>query len=221
MTGVLEHLLPQRLCNQLAVVTGPSFAEEVAKKIPTAITAAAHRPDVAEQVQTAFATSYFRVYTSHDVIGVQLCGAVKNVMAIATGISDGLGLGLNSRAALITRGITEIQRLGIRLGANPKTFMGLAGIGDLVLTCTGTLSRNWTVGNKLGRGMKLDSIISQTRTVAEGVKTTKSVYNMSEKLGVEMPIAEHVYRILYEDLEPREAINTLMGRDLKYEHDRE
>jgi len=219
MTGVLEQILPQRLHDQLAVVSGPSFAEELAKKIPTAITAAAHRPDVAEQVQATFDTPYFRIYTSRDVIGAQLGGAVKNVMAIAAGISDGLGLGLNTRAALITRGITEIQRLGIRLGANPKTFMGLAGIGDLVLSCTGTLSRNWTVGNKLGQGMKLDSIISQTRTVAEGVKTTKSVYNMSKKLGIEMPISEHVYRILYEDLDPKKALHALMIRDLKYEHD--
>ena len=221
MTGILEELLPQRLHDQLAVVSGPSFAEEVAKKIPTAITAAAHRTDVAEQIQAAFATPYLRIYTSHDVIGAQLCGAVKNVMAIAAGISDGLGLGLNTRAALITRGITEIQRLGIRLGADPKTFMGLAGIGDLVLTCTGTLSRNWTVGNRLGQGMKLDSIISQTRAVAEGVRTTKSVYNMSQKLGIEMPISEHVYRILYEDLDPREALHALMIRDLKREHDEE
>ena len=219
MTGVLEQFLPKRLHDQLAVVSGPSFAEEVAKKIPTAITAAARRLDVADQVQAAFATPYFRVYTSQDVIGVQLCGSLKNVMAIAAGISDGLGLGLNTRAALITRGITEIQRLGIRLGADPKTFLGLAGIGDLVLTCTGTLSRNWTVGNRLGQGMKLDSIISQTRTVAEGVKTTKSVYNMSKKLGIEMPISEHVYRILYEGLGPGEALNALMIRDLKYEHD--
>jgi len=219
MTGVLEQLLPAKLHDQLAVVSGPSFAEEVAKKVPTAVTAAAHRPDVAKRVQAAFATPYFRIYTSHDVIGAQLCGALKNVLAIAAGISDGLGLGLNTRAALITRGITEIQRLGIRLGADPKTFMGLAGIGDLILTCTGTLSRNWTVGNRLGQGMELDAIISQTRTVAEGVKTTKSIYNMSQKLGIEMPIAEHVYRILYEDLDPREALHALMIRDLKYEHD--
>ena len=221
MTGVLQQLLPPRLHDQLAVVSGPSFAQEVAKKIPTAITAAARRLDMAEQVQAAFATPYFRVYTSQDIIGAQIGGAVKNVMAITAGISDGLGLGLNTRAALITRGITEIQRLGIRLGANPKTFMGLAGIGDLVLTCTGTLSRNWTVGNRLGQGMKLDSIISQTRTVAEGVKTTKSVCNLSKKLGVKMPIAEQVYRILYEDLDPKEALHTLMIRDLKHEYDEE
>jgi len=221
MTGVLQQLLPPRLHDQIAAISGPSFAKEVAKRIPTAITVAARRSKVAEKIQATFATPYFRVYTSHDVIGAELGGAVKNVMAIAAGISDGLGLGLNTRAALITRGVAEIQRLGSRLGANPKTFMGMAGMGDLVLTCTGTLSRNWTVGNKLGHGMKLDSIISETRTVAEGVKTTKSVYNMSQKLGVEMPIVEQVYRILYEDLDPKEALNILMSRVLRHEHDEE
>jgi len=219
MSGILQQLLPPRLHDQIAVLSGPSFAKEVAQKIPTAVTAATRAPDVATEVQTTFATPYFRVYTSYDVIGVELGGAAKNVMAIAAGMSDGLGLGYNTRAALITRGITEIQRLGIRLGANPPSFMGLAGIGDLVLTCTGSLSRNWTVGHKLGQGMKIETILSQTRTVAEGVKTTKSVYNLSRNLGVEMPIAEQVYRILYEDLDPKEALRILMNRDLRQEHD--
>jgi len=221
MSGILQQLLPPRLHGQIAVLSGPSFAKEVAKKIPTAVTAATRAPDVATKVQTTFATPYFRVYTSYDVIGVELGGAAKNVMAIAAGMSDGLGLGYNTRAALITRGITEIQRLGIRLGANPQSFMGLSGIGDLVLTCTGNLSRNWTVGHKLGQGMKIETILSQTRTVAEGVKTTKSVYNLSRNLGVEMPIAEQVYRILYEDLDPKEALRILMSRDLRQEHDEE
>ncbi len=219
MTGILQQLLPPRLHGQIGAISGPSFAKEVGKKIPTAVTVAARVPEVAREVQTAFATQHFRVYTSFDVIGVELGGAVKNVMAIAAGISDGLGLGLNTRAAMITRGITEIQRLGTRLGANPKTFMGLSGIGDLVLTCTGTLSRNWNVGNKLGQGLKLETILSETRTVAEGIKTTKSVRNLSRKLGVEMPIAEQIYRILYKDLEPKEALRNLMGRDLRQEHD--
>ena len=219
MTGVLQQLFPPRFHDHMAVLSGPSFAEEVAKKIPTAITVAARRSDVAKRVQGVFATPYLRIYTSHDVLGAQIGGAVKNVMAIAAGISAGLGLGLNSRAALITRGITEIQRLGVSLGANPETFMGMAGIGDLILTCTGALSRNWRVGNSLGQGMKLDAILARTRTVAEGIRTTKSVYNMSKKLGVEMPIAEQVYRILYENLDPKEAMITLMSRDLRYEHD--
>lgn len=221
MSGILEQLLPPRLHGQIAVLSGPSFAKEVAEKIPTAVTVAARDPKVAQNVQAAFVTPYFRVYTSYDVLGVQLGGAIKNVMAIAAGISDGLGLGYNTRAALITRGITEIQRLGIRLGANPKTFMGLAGIGDLVLTCTAKLSRNWTVGHKIGQGMKLDTILSGMRTVAEGVKTTKSVYNMSRKLGVEMPIVEQVYCMLYEDVDPKVALQTLMSRHLKHEIDEE
>ena len=220
-SGILGQLLPPILRPRIAVLSGPSFAQEVARKTPTAVTVAAHDPQVAKAVQTAFATPYFRVYTSYDVCGVELGGALKNVMAIAAGISDGLGLGLNTRAALITRGTTEIQRLGARLGANPKTFMGLAGIGDLVLTCTGTLSRNWTVGSKIGQGAKLDKILSEMRNVAEGVKTTRSVYNMSQKLGVEMPIVEQVYRMLYEDLDPREALQVLMTRDLKHEIDDE
>lgn len=221
MSGILEQLLPPRLHNRIAVLSGPSFAKEVAQRIPTAVTVAAHDPEVARVVQETFATEYFRVYTSYDVCGAELGGALKNVMAIAAGISDGLGLGYNTRAAIITRGVTEIQRLGIRLGADPKTFMGLAGIGDLVLTCTGTLSRNWTVGHKMGQGMKLDAILSDMRTVAEGVKTTKSVYNMSRELGVEMPIAEQVYRMLYEDLDPKEALQILMTRDLRHELDEE
>jgi glycerol-3-phosphate dehydrogenase (NAD(P)+) len=221
MSGILEQLLPPRLHGRIAVLSGPSFAREVAKQIPTAVTIAARTPEVARQVQPTFATSYFRVYTSYDVVGAELGGAVKNVMAIAAGISDGLGLGYNTRAALITRGVAEIQRLATRLGANPKTFMGLAGIGDLVLTCTGKLSRNWTVGRKLGQGMKLEAILSETRTVAEGVRTTKSVYNLSRKIGVEMPIAEQIYRILYEDLEPKEALHVLMSRDLRQEMDEE
>lgn len=220
-SGILKQLLPPRLHTQIAVLSGPSFAKEVAKKIPTAVTVAAFDHGVAEAVQNIFATEYFRVYTSDDVCGVELGGALKNVIAIAAGISDGLGLGYNTRAALITRGATEVQRLGIKLGANPRTFMGLAGIGDLVLTCTGKLSRNWTVGCKIGQGVKLEAILSDMRTVAEGVKTTRSVYNMSQEMGVEMPITEQLYRMLYEDLDPKEALQTLMTRDLKHELDEE
>jgi glycerol-3-phosphate dehydrogenase (NAD(P)+) len=219
MAGILEQLLPPRLKTRIAALSGPSFAKEVATKIPTLVTAAAFDHEVGKAVQSTFATPYFRVYTSRDVVGVELGGALKNVMAIAAGISDGLGLGYNTRAAMITRGLTEIQRLGIRLGADPKTFMGLAGMGDLVLTCTGDLSRNWTLGHKIGQGMKLEAILSDMVTVAEGVKTTKSVYNLSRKLGVETPIAEQVYRMLYEDLDPKEALQTLMGRDLRHEID--
>jgi glycerol-3-phosphate dehydrogenase (NAD(P)+) len=220
-SGILKQLLPPRLQGRIAILSGPSFAMEVAKNIPTAVTVAASDPEVAREVQAAFATPFFRVYTSRDMVGAELGGALKNVIAVAAGISDGLNLGYNTRAALITRGMAEIQRLGRRLGADPKTFMGLAGIGDLVLTCTGNLSRNWTVGYKIGQGAKLDTILSDMRTVAEGVKTTKSVYNMSRKIGVEMPITEQLYRMLYEDLDPKEALQALMSRDLKHELDEE
>jgi glycerol-3-phosphate dehydrogenase (NAD(P)+) len=148
-----------------------------------------------------------------------LGGAVKNIIAIAAGIIDGLGLGLNARAALITRGLTEIRRLGLKLGANPQTFAGLAGIGDLVLTCTGDLSRNHTVGKQIGIGKSISDILSEMRMVAEGVKTAESVYHLSQKLGVEMPICQEIYHILYTGLSPKEALQRLMARDLKQERD--
>ncbi|MGM0452079.1 MAG: NAD(P)H-dependent glycerol-3-phosphate dehydrogenase [Thermodesulfobacteriota bacterium] len=215
MSGVLAEILPH--ADRLAVLSGPSFAKEVAQKSPTVVTAAATGNEVARDVQQVFSTSYFRVYTNPDLIGVELGGAVKNVIAIASGIVDGLGLGLNSRAALITRGLTEIRRLGIRLGANPHTFAGLAGVGDLMLTCTGALSRNHTVGVKIGEGKKLADILSEMRMVAEGVKTAKSVYNLSRKLDVEMPIAQAVFSVLYESLDPKDAVYQLMTRGLKGE----
>jgi len=219
MTGVIREVLPSLPEHHLAVISGPSFAREVAQRFPTVVTAACKDLSVAEKIQHIFATPYFRVYSSDDIIGVELGGSVKNVIAIAAGVIDGLGLGLNTRAALITRGMTEIRRLGLRLGANPRTFTGLAGIGDLVLTCTGDLSRNHTVGKKIGQGMKLKQILAEMRMVAEGVKTAKSVYNLSRKLGVEMPISHETYRILYEDLPPEEAVYRLMTRDLKQELD--
>ncbi len=221
MSGVIKENLPDVHEGRLAVLSGPSFAKEVAQKIPTSVTVACKSPEIAALVQHLFATPYFRVYRSDDIVGIELGGSVKNVIAIAAGISDGLGLGLNTRAALITRGMTEIRRLGLNLGANPRTFTGLAGFGDLVLTCTGNLSRNYTVGIKLGEGQKLKEILAEMRMVAEGVKTAKSVYNFSRKLGVEMPICHEVYRILYEDLAPKEAVYRLMTRTLKQELDEE
>jgi len=218
MTGVLKETL--KLTDQrLGVLSGPSFAVEVARKLPTVVTVASRNPVLAQRVQHVFAAPYFRVYTSQDTIGVELGGSVKNVIAIAAGIIDGLGLGLNTRAALITRGMTEIRRLGVRLGANPRTFTGLAGYGDLILTCTGDLSRNHTVGKKIGQGVRLSDILAQTRSVAEGVRTAKSVYDLSRQLGVEMPISHGTYRVLYEGLPPREALYQLMTRDLKQELD--
>ena len=219
MSGVLKDILHDIPENFFAVLSGPSFAREVVKKIPTVVAVASKDQKVACMVQRVFAAPYFRVYTNNDMIGVELGGAVKNVIAIASGIIEGLGLGLNTRAALITRGLTEIRRLGLKLGANPRTFAGIAGVGDLVLTCTGDVSRNHTVGKKIGEGMKLTEILSEMRMVAEGVKTAKSVYNLSRKLGVEMPISHEVYHILYDDISPKEAVNRLMTRDLKQELD--
>lgn len=219
MTGVLQETLVNILPDHLAVLSGPSFAREVVRNLPTVVTVASKDSAVAALVQQVMATPHFRVYTSDDVIGVELGGSLKNVIAIAAGVIDGLELGLNTRAALITRGMTEIRRLGLNMGANPRTFTGLAGFGDLILTCTGHLSRNHTVGKKIGQGEKVNDILGQMRMVAEGVKTAKSVYNLSRKLGVDMPISHETYRILYEDLSPREAVMRLMTRDLKQELD--
>lgn len=221
MTGVLQETLVNIPSQHQAVLSGPSFAREVARNLPTVVTVASKDSAVAARVQQVMATPHFRVYTSEDVIGVELGGSLKNVIAIAAGVIDGLELGLNTRAALITRGMTEIRRLGLNMGANPRTFTGLAGFGDLILTCTGHLSRNHTVGKKIGRGEKVNDILGQMRMVAEGVKTAKSVYNLSRKLGVEMPISHETYRILYEDLPPKEAVIRLMTRDLKQELDEE
>jgi glycerol-3-phosphate dehydrogenase (NAD(P)+) len=171
----------------------------------------------AETGQALFTTPFFRVYTGSDVAGVELGGALKNVIAIGSGISDGLGLGNNTRAALITRGIAEITRLGVKLGANPLTFAGLAGIGDLFLTCTSDLSRNHSLGVKLGMGMSLGEVLAGMRMVAEGVKTAKSAYDLARKLKVEMPITEQVYYVLYEDKPPRDAVKELMCRTPKDE----
>ena len=219
MTGILSQTLPQVASRNLAVLTGPSFAREVAQKVPTVVTAAAGELSVAEFVQSVFSTPYFRVYTSSDVIGVELGGAVKNVIAIAAGVIDGLGLGLNTRAALITRGLAEIRRLGLKLGAKFDTFAGPSGVGDLILTCTGDLSRNHTVGKKIGQGLTLAQILDEMRMVAEGVKTAKSVYNLSRALDVDMPISHGIYGILYDDLNPMDVLGQLMTRDLKPELD--
>lgn len=218
MTGVLKEALA--IGNErLAVLSGPSFAAEVARRLPTVVTVASQNAALAQMVQRVFATPYFRVYTCEDTVGVELGGSVKNVIAIAAGVIDGLGLGLNTRAALITRGMTEIRRLGKRMGANPRTFTGLAGYGDLILTCTGDLSRNHTVGRKIASGQPLIEILAQMRMVAEGVHTAKSVYHLSRQLEVDMPICHQTYRILYEGLAPREALFQLMTRDLKQELD--
>lgn len=217
MSGIWKEILPEALGVRVVTLAGPSFAREVMRKTPTAVTVAAEDLQTAEEVQQVFHTPYFRVYTSPDKVGVELAGALKNVIAIAAGVCDGLGYGLNTRAALITRGLAEITRLGVRLGAHPLTFAGLSGIGDLLLTCTGDLSRNRTVGYRLGCGEPLKEILADMRMVAEGIRTCASVHQMAQKMGVEMPICEQMYRILYENKDPRQAVWDLMERDLKSE----
>ena len=201
----------------LGVLAGPSFAKEVAAGVPTAVTVAAKSKEEALFFQEFFNAPLFRVYASTDLIGVELSGALKNIIAIAAGICDGLGYGTNTRAALITRGLAEISRLGIKMGANPLTFSGLGGLGDLVLTCTGDLSRNRTVGLKLGQGKKLSTILDEMNMVAEGVKTTKSAWNLANKMDVEMPILEQVYQVIYNDKPCESAVRDLLARSLKQE----
>ena len=217
VSQVYEELLPKALYRRFAVLSGPSFAREVAREMPTAVVAAAVEPAIATRVQQAFTTGFFRVYTNSDVVGVELGGAIKNVIAIAAGITDGLGFGYNTRAALITRGLAEMTRLGVAMGAQPATFAGLAGMGDLVLTCTGDLSRNRTVGMKIGQGMRPAAILAEMRMVAEGVKTTESAWKLACRLGIYMPITEQVYRVLLEDKPARDVVIELMTRDLKAE----
>ncbi len=201
----------------IGVLSGPSFADEVSTGQPTAVTIGFIDKSAAEATQLLFSTDFFRVYTSNDIIGLEISAAMKNVIAIAAGISDGLGYGLNTRAALITRGLAEITRLGVKLGANPLTFSGLGGMGDLVLTCTGSLSRNRTVGLKLGEGRTLHQALAEMTMVAEGVKTTKSCFNLAANIGVEMPILEQTYQVLYQDKPCRQAVQDLFKRSLKEE----
>ncbi|MCK4507023.1 MAG: NAD(P)H-dependent glycerol-3-phosphate dehydrogenase [Desulfuromonadales bacterium] len=217
MSEVLQELLGTEVKQRSAFLSGPSFAREVATEQPTAVAVAADDLAVASRVQELFSTEYFRVYTNQDVVGIEIGGAMKNVIALAAGVSDGLGFNHNARAALITRGLAEIARLGEAMGAQEATFSGLAGMGDLVLTCTGDLSRNRSVGIELGRGRKLDEILNQMRMVAEGVKTTLSAYQLAAKLGVAMPITEQMYLILYEDKDPKQAVVDLMNRALSSE----
>jgi glycerol-3-phosphate dehydrogenase (NAD(P)+) len=217
MDEVMKHSLPGRLGARIAFLSGPSFAKEVGRNLPTAVVVASHDRHSADAGAELFRGERFRVYTSDDVTGVELGGALKNVMAIAAGIIDGMGLGHNTRAALITRGLAEISRLAVRKGANPLTLAGLAGMGDLILTCTGDLSRNRSVGVGLGQGKKLSEVLAAMTQVAEGVKTTKSAYDLSEKLGVEMPITRVIYQILYEDRPAQAGITELMLRAPKHE----
>jgi glycerol-3-phosphate dehydrogenase (NAD(P)+) len=216
MTDVIAEEFPG---HPVVALSGPSFASEVAARQPTAIVAASTDEAAARRAQEALSSPSFRVYTHDDVIGAELAGALKNVMAVATGISDGLELGYNARAALITRGLAEIMRLGTKLGARPFTFAGLAGVGDLVLTCTGALSRNRAVGLEIGRGASLSEVLAGRETVAEGVITTESAKALAEREGVEMPIVNAVHRVLFERQPARWALVELMTRGLRGEED--
>ncbi len=218
MDQVLSGVLPVRVSERAVFLSGPSFALEVARDHPTAVTVASRSEGAARQAQELFQTELFRVYTNPDVPGVELGGALKNVVAIASGVVDGLGFGNNTRAALITRGLAEMARLGVALGADPLTFSGLAGMGDLILTCTGALSRNRSVGVELGKGRALDEVLGGMTMVAEGVRTARSARELAHREGVEMPIVDSVYSVLYEGASPREAVESLMLRAPKAEH---
>ena len=212
---VLAEVLPPDV--PVAVLSGPSFAWEVFQQQPTAVVAAATDHSVAERAQRVFSTSYFRVYSHTDVVGVELGGALKNVIALAAGILEGLGLGFNTRAALITRGLAEMTRLGVKLGAQPLTFAGLAGMGDLILTATGALSRNRSLGVALGQGKTLEQALAGKPAVVEGVNTTRTAVALGERHGVELPIAREVANVLFQNKPPRQAVSDLMERELKAE----
>lgn len=217
MSEVLEEAVGADAAAGSVVLSGPSFAAELARRLPTAVTLASRSEESAVRVQALFQNEHFRLYTQGDVIGTELGGSLKNVIAIAAGISDGLGLGNNARAALLTRSLAEIARLTERLGGDPATLAGLAGVGDLILTCTGDLSRNRSVGLELGAGRPLEEILGGMRSVAEGVRTTRAAVELAHAHGVEMPIASAVYSVLYEGTDPRQALAALMAREPKPE----
>jgi len=219
MDQVLREVLDADHHPRLVFLSGPSFAQEVAAGKPTAVTVACREEAFAISVQESLSVSSFRCYSATDVVGVEVGGALKNVVAIAVGICDGLGLGHNARAGVMTRGLREITRLGVAMGADPLTFLGLAGMGDLVLTCTGDLSRNRTVGLALGRGEALEDVIGRMNEVAEGVRTTSAACALAKRMGVEMPIAQDVQRVLGGQAEPAEAIAGLMSRQLRNENE--
>ena len=217
MSEVLLEVLPALHVSQVAALYGPSHAEEVSKEQPTTVVASSQSLQTAEKVQEIFHTNTFRVYVNTDIIGVEIAGSVKNIIAIAAGISEGIGFGDNAKAAIITSGLAEISRLCLKLGGDPLTISGLSGIGDLVVTCLSRHSRNRYVGEEIGRGRSLDEVISQMNMVAEGVHTSKAVYELSRAVGVEMPITQAVYEMLFEGKPAEQAILDLMTRDPKQE----
>ena len=218
MSELIASILPTGITSKLCSLSGPSHAEEVCKQIPTTVVIAGSDHDLLLDLQNIFSNGYFRVYRSLDLIGVEIGGAVKNVIAIAAGIVDGLGMGDNTKGALLTRGIAEIKRLGVVLGADPDTFLGLSGIGDLITTAISSHSRNLYVGREIGKGRTLPDILADMKMVAEGVSSTRSVYELARKHQVEMPITTQIYEVLYLLKSPLDAIKCLMGRDLKAEN---
>lgn len=217
MAQTLEDVHPLLGKDQIGVLSGPSHAEEVSRRIPTAVTTASEDPVTSKSIQAAFMNSYFRVYSSTDILGVELGGAFKNVVAIGAGIIDGAGFGDNTKAAIMTRGVAEISRLGSAMGAHPETFAGLSGMGDLIVTCMSKHSRNRYVGEQLGKGKKLKRILKSMEMVAEGVETSRSASQLAKKYDVETPITNEVYKILFEDKDPIKATTDLMTRDMKME----
>jgi len=217
MSEVLVQELPETYHKKIVTLSGPSHAEEVARKIPTSVVVAGFDEDIAKEAQLLFMNRYFRVYTNSDLLGVELGGSLKNIIAIASGICDGLELGDNTKGALLTRGLAEMMRLGEKMGAKAHTFAGLSGMGDLITTCMSLYSRNRWVGEQVGKGKSLKQVLKQMVVVAEGVKTTRSAFQLARRFQVEMPITEQVYRVLFEDKDPKQALLDLMSRDPKSE----
>ncbi|MCM3596965.1 NAD(P)H-dependent glycerol-3-phosphate dehydrogenase [Metabacillus idriensis] len=212
ISEIIKEEVPENLLQDVVVLSGPSHAEEVSLRQPTTVTSSSDNLEAAEHIQDLFMNQHFRVYTNPDVIGVEIGGALKNIIALAAGITDGLGYGDNAKAALITRGLAEIARLGSIMGGNPLTFSGLTGIGDLIVTCTSVHSRNWRAGNLLGKGQKLEDVLENMGMVVEGVRTTKAAYQLAQKYDVKMPITEALYDVLFNDKEVKDAVDSLMAR---------
>ncbi|WP_096188614.1 NAD(P)H-dependent glycerol-3-phosphate dehydrogenase [Evansella halocellulosilytica] len=217
ISEIIEEEIPSQLRSGVVVLSGPSHAEEVSLRQPTTVTASSVNIDKAKYVQDLFMTQHFRVYTNPDLIGVEIGGALKNIIAICSGLTNGLGYGDNAKAALMTRGLAEIGRLGMKLGANPITFAGLSGLGDLIVTCTSVHSRNWRAGNMIGQGMTVDNMLDEMGMVVEGIRTTKAAHELAKKLEVEMPITNGLYNVLFHGKAPQEAVTELMGRVKKHE----
>ncbi|MFD2445867.1 NAD(P)H-dependent glycerol-3-phosphate dehydrogenase [Bacillus sp. CGMCC 1.16607] len=217
ISEMIKEELPPIILGNVVVLSGPSHAEEVVLRQPTTVTVSSENMEVAEEIQDLFINQHFRVYTNPDVIGVEIGGALKNIIALAAGITDGLGYGDNAKAALMTRGLAEIARVGTKMGANPLTFSGLTGIGDLIATCTSIHSRNWRAGNLLGKGQSLQQVLDNMGMVVEGVRTTKAAHQLAEKYEVQMPITDALYKVLFDNIHPKTAVDQLMARGKTHE----